>query len=261
MVLSFTYTLMIAILSAQNMDTVNFQIDAIFSLTIIGIVAIFIIYKIDGVINRLNIKRTKSIFVVNLFISFFASSIFFIVISWLLNVFLRGNWVLNFVFLKQQILLLNFLLILTLSYHTITYFIQSLALRNKKLTADNLELSLELNKYLTRIPSLSNKKTILIAIAQVSYFKIEDGVVFAFTKDQQRHPLTITTLNALEAKLNPTVFFRINRSEIINIDEVASYESYIKDRLAIKLTNHNLSLYTSNTKSAPFRDWLLGSIE
>ena len=118
-------------------------------------------------------------------------------------------------------------------------------------------MSLALNKYLKRIPSLINKETTLISIDDVVYFKIENGIVFAHLIDGKQKPLSITTLNELESKLNPAVFFRINRSEILHFDKIVSFEPYFKDRLAIKLLESKTILYTSNAKSTLFRKWLV----
>lgn len=248
---------MIAVLFAPEFSAINYYLDSGLSLSLIGCITIYIVYKIDNFINKMIIKSSKSIFIINFLISFFISSIFFAFISWFLNIILRDEWSLNFSFLRQQMLIVNFLLILILSYHTILYFTRSITLKNRKLTADNLEMSLALKKYLTRIPSLSNKKTVLIPIKNVLFFKIEEGIVFAYTSENNKKALTTTTLNSLEPKLNPVIFFRINRSEIVNLDKVESYEPYLKDRLAIKISKSNITLYTSNSKSSSFRERLV----
>lgn len=248
---------MIAVLFAQDYNAINYYFDAGFSLSFLGCLILFIVYKIDTFINRAIYRFSKSMFTISFFVSFFTSLLLFFFVSWLLNGFLRDEWSLGFTFLKQQIIFINFLLLLILSYHTIAYFTRTTAIKNKKLTADNAEMSLALHKYLTRVPSLSSKKTELIPIAQILFFKIEEGVVFAYTNDGKKKPLTITTLNLLESKLNRAKFFRINRSEIVNIDKIESFEPYFKDRLAIKISNNSTTLYTSNTKSASFREWLL----
>ncbi|MFY0629457.1 MAG: LytTR family transcriptional regulator DNA-binding domain-containing protein [Flavobacteriaceae bacterium] len=250
---------MIAVLSAHDSSSINYHLDGAIFISLFGYFCIFIVYKIDKIINQLNIKYSNSIFFINFSLSFLISSSIIIFISWIFNGFVRDEWALQFVFVKQQMILLNFLLIIILSYLTISYFTRSVSIRNKKLKADNLEMSLALHKYLTRIPSLSNKKTTLIPVNKVSYFKIDEGVLFAYTSKDEKHPLTITTLNVLESKLNPTNFFRINRSEIININKVESYEPYLKDRLAIKLSHRSITLYTSNAKSASFREWVVNS--
>lgn len=153
--------------------------------------------------------------------------------------------------------MINYLLILVLAYQAIAYFTRTISRKNKALKTENLELNLALNKYLKRIPSVLNKKTSLISVDEIFYFKIEDGVLFAFLSEGKKKPLIIATLNALAPKLNPTTFFRINRSEIVNIDKIAFFEPYFKDRLAIRLSDNKTILYTSNNKSASFKKWLV----
>lgn len=257
---SYVYSLMMSVLLAPAANAIYFHISSGLSFSITGCIALYIVHQVDMIINKVIVSTSSPIFFINILVSFFTTSLLFAFITWLLNVLLRSNWTLDFLYLKDQIIIINFLLLIILSYHTIAYFTRTTARKNKKLSADNLEMSLVLNKYLTRIPSLANKKTVLTPIAQISYFQIDEGVLFAFTIDHQKHPLTITTLNELESKLNPAAFFRINRSEIVNIDKIASYEPYFKDRLAIKLTNKDTTLYTSNTKSAAFREWLVSPV-
>lgn len=247
---------MIAVLLAPTINAVYFHFSTGISLSITGCIALYIVHQVNTLINKIMVRVSKAIFFINILLSFLITSLLFAFITWLLNVFLRSNWTLDFLYLKDQIVIINFLILVILAYYTIAYYTKSVAIKNKKLKADNLELSLALNKYLTRIPSLSNKKTVLIPVSDILYFQIEEGIIFAYTNPNKKLALTITTLNELEASLNPIGFFRINRSEIVNIDKVSSFEPYFKDRLAIKLSNNETTLYTSNTKSAPFREWL-----
>jgi len=255
-VYSYIYSYMIALLLAETPETIYFHFSSGLVISIFGCLAIFIVHNIDQQIDKIMAKSSKFVFLINFLISFFTSVVIFAVITWLLNVILRDLWVLDFQYFKEQLIVINYLFILLLSYYTISYFSKSSELRNKKLKAENLEMSIALNKYVTRIPSLSNKKTVLIPVNSVLFFNIEDGVVFANTSENKMHPLTTTTLNDLESTLNPAVFFRINRSEIVHIDKISSYEPYFKDRLAIKLSNSQTTLYTSNKRSSSFREWL-----
>lgn len=259
-VASFTYTYMIAVLFAQNFESITYYFDSGIFVSVISCLIILIVYKIDILINKTISKLPASIFVINVFVSFVTSLFLFFIISWVSNGFIRNEWSLSFTFLKQQIIFVFYLLLLISSYHTVAYFTRATQIRNKKLKADNFELNLALNRYLKRIPSLTNKKTEMIPINNISFFNIEDGLVFAVTKDNKRKPITVTTLNRLEEMLNPMKFFRINRSEIVNIDEIESFEPYIKDRLAIKILKSNVILYTSNTKSSYFRTWILDGV-
>lgn len=253
---SFLYTFMLAFLVAPSLDNLYYHYSTGWLIGILGCLTVYLVSGIDQLINKIVVKTSNYIFILSFFISFFVSIFMFALIGWLLNVILRDIWIIDFAYAKEQLMIMNYLAILILSYYTITYFSKSMELRNKKLSAENKEMSKALHKYASRVSSISNKKTILIDVDQVIYFQIEDGVVFAHTDDHKKYPITTTTLSELESKLNPAIFFRINRSEIIHIDKINYFEPYFKDRLAIKLNNSTTTLYTSNKKAAQFREWL-----
>ena len=253
---SYIHTFIIAIIYAESVDTIYYHFSSGLLFGILGSLTIYVVYNIDRLVDKIMLKTSKFAFFLNVVIIFFTSLLMFAIIAWLLNVILRGVWTLNFGFLKEQLIIVNYLSVLIMSYYTISYFSKSAELRNKKLKAEALEMSIALNKYPSRIPSLSNKKTVLIAVHTIFYFKIEDGIIFAYTSENKKHPLTTPTLNEVESKLNPASFFRINRSEIIHIDKISSFEPYFKDRLAIKFNNSSTVLYTSNKRASQFREWL-----
>lgn len=253
---SLIYTFMIALMLAQSLDTIYYHFSSGILIGILGCLTLYLVSSIDRLIDRLIVKTSKYVFILSFFISFFASIFMFALIGWVLNVILRDIWIIDFAYVREQLVIINYLAILILSYYTISYFSKSTELHNKKLRAENNEMSKALHKYASRVSSISNKKTILIDVDNINYFQIEGGVVFAYTDDNKKHPITTTTLNELESKLNPAIFFRINRSEIIHIDKIKYFEPYFKDRLAIKFNNSTDTLYTSNKKAALFREWL-----
>lgn len=66
------------------------------------------------------------------------------------------------------------------------------------------------------------------------------------------------TLTEIEEKVNPLKFFRINRSQMINIDFVEKIEAHFKNKLAIKMAFSKEVLLTSANKTREFRKWLDG---
>ena len=56
------------------------------------------------------------------------------------------------------------------------------------------------------------------------------------------------TLSDIEEKIDPAKFFRINRSEIINLDFLEKVEPYFKNKLVIKMTYAKEIIYTSSSK-------------
>lgn len=95
----------------------------------------------------------------------------------------------------------------------------------------------------------------LLAIDEVTHLQAEEGLVFAIDQRGTRYPLS-GTLTELEQQLDPARFFRLNRSEVVNIRYIDKAEPYGKDRLAIKLKTSPDFLLTSATHTAGFRKWL-----
>jgi two-component system LytT family response regulator len=62
------------------------------------------------------------------------------------------------------------------------------------------------------------------------------------------------SLNLLAEKLDPTVFFRINRSQIINTQYIQEIHPHFNGKLHITLTSGE-SLEVSSRQSAKFKNW------
>lgn len=62
------------------------------------------------------------------------------------------------------------------------------------------------------------------------------------------------SLNLLEKKLDPSIFFRINRSQIINTEYITEIHPYFNNKLKIKLSTGK-TLEISNRQTAKFKKW------
>ena len=62
------------------------------------------------------------------------------------------------------------------------------------------------------------------------------------------------SLNLLAEKLDPTFFFRINRSQIINTQYIKEIHPHFNNKLQITLTTGE-SLEVSSRQSAEFKNW------
>lgn len=86
---------------------------------------------------------------------------------------------------------------------------------------------------LTRIPVPTAYKTLLVDPADVFYLKAFDGGVRLVTEEGE---MTIrSTLKDLEARLDPTRFFRAHRNFIINLEKVAELIPDARGGLAMRL--------------------------
>ncbi|MEL6809864.1 MAG: LytTR family DNA-binding domain-containing protein [Bacteroidota bacterium] len=97
----------------------------------------------------------------------------------------------------------------------------------------------------------------MLATEDIVYFKAQGDFVLAMDKNRRKHIIN-STLVKIEEEMDPSSFFKINRSEILNKTYVVNYESYIKNRLKIALKSYEDTLYTSNSRTPEFRKWLQG---
>ncbi len=95
-----------------------------------------------------------------------------------------------------------------------------------------------------------------IAPENIALFYAEDGLVFLLTHDGERHIIDLTLEN-LENQTDPAKFYRINRSQILNVDAIARMHSYPKGRIKIELkTPRHPDCIVSSERTPGFRAWL-----
>ena len=97
----------------------------------------------------------------------------------------------------------------------------------------------------------------LIETKDIICFEANGDFCIAVDSKAQKNVLN-HTLSDIEEKTDPSKFFRINRSQIINIDFLEKVEPYFKNRLALKMAHLKELVYTSSGKTPGFRKWLEG---
>jgi len=112
-------------------------------------------------------------------------------------------------------------------------------------------------RYKSRFAVKKNSGIKLLSVEDVVIFEASGTFCLAIDNQKKKNIIN-STLTEIEANLDPSKFFRINRSEIINIDFIDSIEPYFKNRLVIKLKNRQEMSNTSSAKTAEFRLWLEG---
>lgn len=113
----------------------------------------------------------------------------------------------------------------------------------------------EKNSYKRRF-SIKKKSGIkILNIEDIISFEANGDFCVGYDSQMNKHIINYT-LGDVERKIDPKQFFRINRSEIINIDYVENIEPHFKNRLAIKLSKRPEAVYTSSTKTPSFRTWI-----
>lgn len=102
----------------------------------------------------------------------------------------------------------------------------------------------------------SGSKLIYIETDQVAYFFSQDSSTF-ITDTQGKQFLHEMPLDELEQQLDPTQFFRISRSMIINLRSIEQIEPYMNGRLILELNpNFEEQVFVSRQRVREFKEWL-----
>ncbi|WP_196890451.1 LytR/AlgR family response regulator transcription factor [Aureivirga marina] len=102
----------------------------------------------------------------------------------------------------------------------------------------------------------SNTGIYFLKTEEIVYFQADYGVVFAFDMQGKKHLLNQNSLTSIQEILNPELFFKINRSELINRNFVERINRYTKNTVSISLKNQKEVLKTSQTTTAAFNNWM-----
>lgn len=98
-----------------------------------------------------------------------------------------------------------------------------------------------------------------IDLPEVAYFIIENSNVYAILKSNKRY-LIDYTMEQLDQQLDPSHYFRINRSMIISYLSISNMIAYSKSRIKIELTPpYTKDVITSTERSGDFKSWLSGN--
>ncbi|MDP4945501.1 MAG: LytTR family DNA-binding domain-containing protein [Alishewanella sp.] len=109
--------------------------------------------------------------------------------------------------------------------------------------------------YATRIAIRQQQQIYFLDIADISYIQADGGLIMAFDAAGKRHYLPYTSLQAVEAILDPQRFFRINRSELVQTHYIERLERFCKNTLTVFLRS-GVQLKTSQSRTSEFSRWL-----
>jgi len=121
----------------------------------------------------------------------------------------------------------------------------------------NFQKNVSRPKYKERFVVKARGNIRFVETVQIAFFQMQDGILFAFDAAGEKFPLN-ENLNNLEQLLDPQMFFRINRSEIVNFKFIERLEPYFNDRLVVRLRNLKIKLVSSANRTPGLRKWLEG---
>lgn len=95
----------------------------------------------------------------------------------------------------------------------------------------------------------------LLESHQIVYIQMRDETPCAFDTKGKKFPLK-DSLTELEKSLDPKIFFRLNRSEIVNINFIERLQLDFRDRLTLSLLDLKSQLTCSTSRTPLLRRWL-----
>jgi two-component system, LytTR family, response regulator LytT len=110
--------------------------------------------------------------------------------------------------------------------------------------------------YKTRF--LVNKGDVLLPITvdETAYFYAEDKAVFLVTAENKKYLINFS-LEELEDKLDPKLFFRVNRQFICSIKAIFKAHNYFNYRLKLALQPEpGTEVIVSKSKTSEFKAWM-----
>lgn len=133
-------------------------------------------------------------------------------------------------------------------------------LKNNFASAQNtfwleIQKSLKEPKYKERFAVKTKGAIQLLEAKNIAFFQMRDEILFAFDAQGNKFPINETLVN-LEKSLAPHRFFRLNRSEIVNLDFIANLKPDFQDRLIVQIKNSNMKLISSTNRTPELRKWL-----
>ncbi|WP_411359469.1 LytR/AlgR family response regulator transcription factor [Pseudidiomarina salilacus] len=111
------------------------------------------------------------------------------------------------------------------------------------------------NEPLQRIAIRTAQQVYFMRTGEFAYIKADGNLIMGFDQQNRRHYLPFPSLQALEKHLDSRQFFRINRSEIVNVDAIDKLERYCKNSYLVLLKN-GAQLKTSQSRTSTFNQWL-----
>lgn len=112
------------------------------------------------------------------------------------------------------------------------------------------------NTYKNRFLVKSGGSLVSITTNNIAFFFVEDTLYFMQTFDNKKF-IVNNKMEELETMLDPSMFFRINRQFILNIEAIESIHPYFNGtlKLSLKIPNDK-EMIVSRSCVKEFKDWM-----
>jgi len=122
---------------------------------------------------------------------------------------------------------------------------------------DNLKTALkeEFSNYKKRFVIKKTKGIHLLQVIDISLIEASGDFCIATDFQGKRHTIS-QNIGSIIEQLSPKKFFKINRSQIIQVDFIEGIENHFKNRLLIAMQGCKEKVMTSSSTTSDFRKWL-----
>lgn len=114
----------------------------------------------------------------------------------------------------------------------------------------------EKKTYKTRFLVRFGEKIQSVAVEEIAFFFSEERVTFLQTSAAKKYVLD-STLEQVEAQVDPQIFFRLNRKYLAKVDAVEEVYTFSNSRLKVRLKNcPDQDILVSREKVADLKVWM-----
>jgi len=142
--------------------------------------------------------------------------------------------------------------------NALDYLVKPLREERFAKTIEKVKLEFKKQEEEQKVPLASHQKIFIkdgekvyfIALAEVSLIESMDNYARLYFGDEK--PMIKRSLNQLEKRLDPDIFFRANRSQIINTEYIKEIQPYFNNKLRLVLTTGEI-VDLSSRQSVSFK--------
>lgn len=121
---------------------------------------------------------------------------------------------------------------------------------------DEMQRQLNAKTYRKRFLVKSGTRLVSVDAADIAFFYVEGRVVFLKTDNQKKY-IVDYSMEELEDMLDPSDFFRINRSCLVARKSIRQIEEYLGSRLSLQIIpEYEKQSVVSREKVSTFKQWM-----
>ena len=111
-------------------------------------------------------------------------------------------------------------------------------------------------RYISRIAIRQQQQIYFLQLDDLVWLQADGGLLLGYDQFGKRHFLPYSSLQAFLAEVDPACFYRINRSEVVQLNYIERLERYCKNTLSVVMKPLGVQLKTSQSRTGAFNSWL-----